>query len=633
MIWMDVDTALSEVPVNIIALIDDTDFKTREESVVYNQAGMDLIWNFVTTAGVTTQTSVTPTTSGDYDWTNQGNGMYTIEIPASGGASINNNTEGYGWFSGFATGILPWSGPIIGFRASALNNALIDGGDTLDVNVTSISGDSTAADNLESQYDGTGLSGDNFPSTQAQVSNIANTGAALNEVASGTTVTTGTPTNSYTDTHSIDGVYHQIANVAGAIDVEYAFNIGTTGVPVSLTHVGRLFDPAPTSDTIAIQVYDWIATAWEEVGQIDGVNSSSDSPKTVILFSKHVGTGVNAGAIKLRFLGSGLGTGTTFYSDLIYVSYALVASAVGYSNGAIWIDTVNGNPGTTPYVNGTADNPVSSLADALSLTGTLNINRFQVSQGSSIQFTSTMLNYEFNGIDYSVDFNGQIMGNIVITGANTQGIALEDTGSILLIDCQVLQPTTLPPVACVRVAFNAQTTLSGAGIFVFINAVSSVAGTSAPIIDCGAASGSQEISFRNYSGGIDLRNFGASGTDTMSLEGNGQLILNANCTGGVIAIRGNFNLTDNSTGVTLSEDARFSKSSTATEIIDTVITEPVDITDKTLGGILHHLFSRFFNRVTQTATTQIVYKNDETTPLGTMTTSDDGTTQTKGEAS
>jgi len=125
MIWMDVDIALAEVPVNVVSLIDDTDFKTREESVVYNQAGLDLVWNFVTSAGVYTQTAVTPTTAGLHDWVNQGNGLYSIEIPASGG-TINNDTEGYGWFTGYATGILPWSGPIIGFRAAGLNDLLID---------------------------------------------------------------------------------------------------------------------------------------------------------------------------------------------------------------------------------------------------------------------------------------------------------------------------------------------------------------------------------------------------------------------------------------------------------------------------------------------------------------------------
>lgn len=125
-LWMDVDIALSEVPVNVMPLLDDTDFKSRETSVAYNAAGMDLVWNFVTTGGAFTQTAVTPTTAGDYDWTHQGDGMYTIEIPASGGASINNDTEGFGWFTGLVTGVLPWRGPTIGFRAAALNNLLID---------------------------------------------------------------------------------------------------------------------------------------------------------------------------------------------------------------------------------------------------------------------------------------------------------------------------------------------------------------------------------------------------------------------------------------------------------------------------------------------------------------------------
>ncbi len=144
-IWMDVDAALSEVPVNIMPLINDTDFKTRETAVAYNAAGMDLVWNFVTSAGAFTQTAVTPTTAGTYDWTHQGDGMYTIEIPASGGASINNDTEGYGWFTGVATGVLPWRGPIIGFRAAAVNDALIDGGDLLDVNVTQFNGTNSTA--------------------------------------------------------------------------------------------------------------------------------------------------------------------------------------------------------------------------------------------------------------------------------------------------------------------------------------------------------------------------------------------------------------------------------------------------------------------------------------------------------
>lgn len=120
-LWMNVDAALSEVPVNVLPLLDDTDFKTRKTAIAYNETGMDLVWNFTTVAGVFTQTAVTPTSGGDYDWVNQGDGMYTIEIPASGGASINNSEEGFGWFTGVCDAVLPWRGPVIGFRHSELN--------------------------------------------------------------------------------------------------------------------------------------------------------------------------------------------------------------------------------------------------------------------------------------------------------------------------------------------------------------------------------------------------------------------------------------------------------------------------------------------------------------------------------
>jgi hypothetical protein len=123
--WVDVDTAVT-VPVNVMPLTDSTDFITRETAIVYNQAGMDLVWNFQTAAGVKSQTAVTPTTSGDYDWSHTGDAMYGIEIPASGGASINNDTEGTGWFTGICTGVLAWRGPFIGFRAAGLNDVLQD---------------------------------------------------------------------------------------------------------------------------------------------------------------------------------------------------------------------------------------------------------------------------------------------------------------------------------------------------------------------------------------------------------------------------------------------------------------------------------------------------------------------------
>ncbi len=133
-IWIDVDTAI-ELFVNADPLVASGDGFTIDEGIAFNEAGMDLNWNFITPAGVVTQTNVVPTAAGDYDWAHVGNGEYKIEMTASGGASADNDTEGFGWFTGVCDAVLPWRSPTYGFRAAALNDALIDGGDNLDVNV------------------------------------------------------------------------------------------------------------------------------------------------------------------------------------------------------------------------------------------------------------------------------------------------------------------------------------------------------------------------------------------------------------------------------------------------------------------------------------------------------------------
>ena len=180
--YFDVDAAITECPVNLMPLIDDTDFKTRETAIAYNASGMDLVWNFVTSAGAFTQTAVTPTTAGNYDWTHQGDGMYTIEIPASGGASINNDTEGYGWFTGLVTGVLPWRGPVIGFRSAALNDSLCD------TNTTGLLAPTVAARTLD--VSAGGEAGVDWANVGSPTTTVNLSGTTTNVVNTATAVTT-----------------------------------------------------------------------------------------------------------------------------------------------------------------------------------------------------------------------------------------------------------------------------------------------------------------------------------------------------------------------------------------------------------------------------------------------------------
>jgi hypothetical protein len=146
-ISVDVDAAVV-VPVNLMPLVDATDGKTLEEALAYNEAGLDLDFIFVTSAGAVTKTDVTPTTGGVYDWTHVGSGIYAIEIPASAGGSINNDTEGHGWFVGDTTASLPWRGPVIEFRSSVINDAMTDGGDYLPVDTVQLAGTTQDATDL-----------------------------------------------------------------------------------------------------------------------------------------------------------------------------------------------------------------------------------------------------------------------------------------------------------------------------------------------------------------------------------------------------------------------------------------------------------------------------------------------------
>jgi hypothetical protein len=63
---------------------------------------------------------------------------------------------------------------------------------------------------------------------------------------------------------------------------------------------------------------------------------------------------------------------------------------------------------------------------------------------------------------------------------------------------------------------------------------------------------------------MEYKNFGNTGTHTASHEGMGQVVLNASCAGGTLAIRGNVSVTDNAGGaVTLSEEARVTQDTIA----------------------------------------------------------------------
>jgi len=261
-----------------------------------------------------------------------------------------------------------------------------------------------------------------------------------------------------------------------------------------------------------------------------------------------------------------------------------------YEGGAIFIDTVNGAAGTTDYESGTILNPVDTVTDANTLAASLNLSRFEVTPASSITFAASQTGQIFNGVGWTLALGGQDVSNSEIIGAQSvTGIATTSTGEVHFINCEFISGT-LGQFHSKFCGLEGTLTLSAAANYTMSNCYSQIPGSPTPIIDFGAAVGNTGLSMRSYSGGIEVQNYGTTGTDTMSLEGNGQLIIAASCTGGTIYVRGNFKVTDNS-GAAVSIVYDDNTANTILVLEDTSTTLPALIDDlaikKNTAGLLH----------------------------------------------
>jgi hypothetical protein len=616
---MIVDTALSEVPVNVTALIDDTDFKTKEESVAYNATGMDLVWNFVTTGGVFTQTAVTPTTAGTHDWTHQGNGMYTLEIPASSG-TINNDTEGYGWFTGVCDGVLPWAGPQIEFVPANIGNSLVNGTDTLQVDLTQVNGATTPVTNLEDDYDGTGYTKTNSTvgtvssvtalataaedslvdktwdeaksghvaagsfgeevqshSTSDEVAGIGasssgalkfevtddNTGGAIK----GVTFVGTQGATTFANTEAEDGTYHTITHATNAFDLVYEFNVGGGRQGVECTFKGYMTGITNTAD---IQVYDFVGTDWETVQTIPGQPGTDNITLTFALLSKHTGSGADLGNVLVRLVTTGQ-TAPVLNVDQILVDGVSLGQSVGYEGGAVWLDTNASNTSTANFVDGTADNPVSTIGAARTLADSLNLKRIQVLPGSSITLGQSFDSFEFDGFEYSVALGSQSIEGARFVDATISGVGTATTTPPEFVACSI-GTATLPPSTQRACIYTATMTLGSAGDYFLINGRSGVAGTGAPSISVNSLGAGSTLNIRSWSGGLTMTNCAAGFVSSVEMENGGTCSVNG--TGGSVYVRGRpTTVTDASGGSVTVDSSGVVNRTTVNAEADTALTD------------------------------------------------------------
>ena len=304
--------------------------------------------------------------------------------------------------------------------------------------------------------------------------------------------------------------------------------------------------------------------------------------------------------------------------------------------GYIWIDTVNGSAGTTAYENGTSDNPVSTIADANTLAAAVGIDRFMVAPGSSITFAATQSNEEFHGRNWTLALGGQNIAGTYIKGATVSGIG---TGSDYHFDTCHIGTCTLADGDLQWCSLDDTLTLSAAGTYRLHGCYSGIAGASSPTIDFGAAVGNTALNMRLYSGGVTINNKDATGTDTMSLEGDGQLTVAAS-SGGAISVRGNFKVTntggatitydDNSTSIAAIEadtstDGVVVASASATAIADATLNRDMSAVSDTNARSPLNALRLLRNKYSVSGSTLTVTKEDDTTSAWTSTLTTDAT--------
>lgn len=340
----------------------------------------------------------------------------------------------------------------------------------------------------------------------AQIDSIGSgTGAALNFAVSEdnasapikTISSVGTQTGTYANTLADDGTTHQIASVGNAIDWVYGFDCGPAK---SASKVVLRSNMAATGDTVTVSAYNFSTLGWDVRTTITG---TAETLRDVPLLSVHTGTGADKGKVYTRFTFSEADAGTLVI-DEAYVQAQQSGSLTGYALGAIWINTAGSNTNTVPYVDGTADNPVSTWAAALTLSAAIGIKRFKMAAGSSITLTADSSEYELLGDGlWSLALGGQDVSNSYFLKASVSGTGAGT--NTIFEDCQVNASTSTGPAYFVRSGFNTPSgspfNAAAAGQYVFNDCISLVAGSGTPYFDFAGTGGATGVNFRRWSGG------------------------------------------------------------------------------------------------------------------------------------
>lgn len=228
------------------------------------------------------------------------------------------------------------------------------------------------------------------------------------------------------------------------------------------------------------------------------------------------------------------------------LTYSKEVEDQSFADARVWVDSVNGNPGTQ-FPRGTPGDPTSNIQDAATIIAARSLpKRIHLRGDHVLDSADSLENYDIEAASpalASIDFGGANTEDLVVSGVSVSGVA---NGSLTANHTTSFSSLQDFKGKMVSGGLDGTITLATSTERIeFINCHSHVAGTGTPIIDC-IDMPNLDLQIRDYSGGIELQNISDSGSAVSIDLNSGHVILDSSVIAGDIVIRGVGIVTDNS---------------------------------------------------------------------------------------
>ncbi len=250
----------------------------------------------------------------------------------------------------------------------------------------------------------------------------------------------------------------------------------------------------------------------------------------------------------------------------------LIKYTGGFGLG-IYIDSTISNTNTVLGIDGTIDNPVSTLTAARTLADQLETHTYYFQNASTFldganDLSASHFNWRFVGRDFqpAIGVGNQRVDGSLFFNMKVSGAMHASGGQVRFFE------TTIEDITQNFVGRATECWLAGTIVtksdreIQFNNCRSDVPDPERPIIDL--SGGSSLISFRLYSGTVQFSN--GSATDTLTLDNIGGIIIDNTNNDLFMTLHGIMDIEDNGTGTLITKTAALNLPAIAEEVADSV---------------------------------------------------------------